>query len=672
MSIFPTLIETRDRTCTTGGLDALDDFWYNIAGTGTKSGVTISEKTALKYLTVARCVMLISADLARLPLILYKKYPNGSKERVLDHPLYDIMHNKPNPETNSFLWRESGSGHVELWGNHYSSIQRHPITGDIQALWQIENPGTVTVKRDQKGNIYYEWYSRFGRSVSNNVDLESLGGGIQKIQKYKKDVFHVPGFGFNGLIGLSTIGIIRESVGLGLANDEFASRYFSNGMHIGGVMNVPHDLGDKKDEYLAALKKEYGGLAESHGVLVTQNDETFTQLKMPLKDAQFLEGRRFQKTELCGFYGVPPHKVGIHEKNANRSNLEQENQNYVDGCLIHRIVRNETCMSNQLLTQAERKEGLFFEYLVDGLLRGDSQARAEYYNKIFQIGGISPNEIRAKENMNPDPSDAADQKYVMLNMVPLEQAGDLAAPVKPEEKSVRSLIEYRSLVARDRITRQYMPLFLKAAERIINLEGNAVKNKVAKFRKLRAKSDMEKWLDGFYRDMPAKIKRELGPVFRSFSEAIIAESVTELGIESVNLDKFVSDYIDTYALRHTSSSHGQLVSLLEGELDDLEVRVDEWSEKRPDKIARNETIRASNAVYQAVAFSAGFSTVWRIRGAKTCKFCREFNGKRVASGQSFVNDGDEVSPKGETPMKIRGMKTHPPLHQGCDCYLGIA
>ena len=145
----------------------------------------------------------------------------------------------------------------------------------------------------------------------------------------------------------------------------------------------------------------------------------------------------------------------------------------------------------------------------------------------------------------------------------------------------------------------------------------------------------------------------------------------DVGI-SDDLERFIDDYSTRYAERHTESSLGQLTALLKEDLDALEVRVDEWAETRPEKIASNETIRASNAVYQAVAFGAGLTTVWKIRGAKTCPFCKSLAGKRVASGQSFVDDGDELNPDGaEAPMKIRGMKAHPPLHRGCDCYLGI-
>jgi len=656
MGIFPTLIEKRKA----GTRGELDDFWYNAISPETRAGTQVSEKTALKYLTVFACVSLIAADLARLPLILYRRLSDNSKKREMDHPLYDILHNVTNPEMTSFQWREAGEGHCLLWGNHYSIIERSGLSRTIKALWPLDNPGGVEVKRNRNDKIIYKW-----RDNKNNENIMP-----------KEKIFHVPGFGFNGIKGMSMIALAREAIGVGLAAEEFGARFFGDGMHLGGTITLDRDLGDAEKDYKAALKKEYAGLGKSHGVLLLQNGEVYTPFKMPLEDAQYLETRNHQKIEICGMYHVPPHKIAIHGQNSNYNNLEQENASYVDSCLMHWLIRWEQCISHQLLTAEERRAGLFVEFLVEGLLRGDSQARSEYYNKIFQIGAITPNEIRAKENMNP--IDGGDSSFVQLNLIPLDQAGEM--PASGDQSAGRSnlpMLENRSIHARDRITQQYYPLFLRASERIVDLEANAVKNKIKKFRKQRQKVEMEKWLNEFYNNLPEKIKREIGPVFQSFSEAIINESAAEIGIEpgKIELKQFVTDYIETYSKRHASSSIGQLTALLRdeaAELDALEERVDEWSETRPEKIARNETTRAGNGIFQAVAFSVGLSTVWRIRGAKTCPYCRSLNGKRVRNGESFAKDGSELNPKdGNGPMKIKGMKAHPPLHQACDCWLSI-
>jgi HK97 family phage portal protein len=669
MGILPSLIERRSTWIT-------DDFYYTTApGPSSEAGVRVDEKTALKYLTVYACVSLIAGDVGRLPLNLYRKRSDGGKETVTDHPLYDLLHNAPNPEMTSFHWREASQGHLLLWGNHFSFIERAK-NGQIIGLWPLPDPGRVNVRR-LNDQLVYEY----------TVEGE-------QVRRRRDQIFHIPGYGFNGLVGMSMISLAREAVGMGLAAEQFGSRYFGEGTHPSGLLSLPAevDLGDNEEKYKDAIRSQYSGLGKSHTLMVLQNGEEYKPLTIPLDDAQFLETRDHQKVEVCGMYHVPPHKIALHGQNSNYNNLEQENSSYVDSCLMHWLVRWESTISQQLLTPEERKSGLFFEFLVQGLLRGDSKARSDYYMKMFQTGAMSPNDILAKENLNP--IDGGEKHFVQLNMIPLDQAGEIqqTAPtqetpkidtkeeVEAEKKASaqffsrsdrKFITEKRSIQHRDRIARRYHPLFVRAAGKIVNREGLAVKRQVKKEMGERATGDMAQWLDEFYRNMPEYIKDELGPVFISFADAIIDAAVGEIGLDDPpDMRKFVSDYIDVYAKRHVGSSLGQLRELLEGELTELENRVDEWAETRPEKIATNETVRGSSAVYQAVAFSAGLATVWRIRGAETCPYCQELNGRRVRSGEFFAVDGDKIDPSaGDGPMKIYGMRAHPPLHQGCDCYL---
>uniref|UniRef100_A0A6M3L1C7 Putative portal protein n=1 Tax=viral metagenome TaxID=1070528 RepID=A0A6M3L1C7_9ZZZZ len=477
------------------------------------------------------------------------------------------------------------------------------------------------------------------------------------------------------------IGLARETVGLGLAASEFHSRFYGDGTHPSVIVTIPPEvnLGDSEKEYKERLKMTISGLKNAHGVAVFANGETANRLTMPLKDAQFVESTQANDMKICGFYHVPPHKAALFSKNTNRNNMEQENQSYVDSCLIHWTTRWEQAISHQLLTPEERRDGLFFEFNLSGLLKGDTEARGEFYKTLFNMG-YPLNRILAKENENP--VEGGDEGYIQLNMIPISKSGDLADKQieggnDNEGASVRRFAEKRSLLVRDRLARQYHPLFLRAAEKIVNRERLAVKREIGKQEKERAKSDMETWLNNFYRALPEYIKTEIGPVFQSFARAVADASAEEIGVDldESEIARFTGDYIERYAQRHAGGSLGQLTAILrdkEKELSDLEVRVDEWGETRAEKIATNETVRGSNAIFQLAAFSAGLGTFWRIRGAKTCPYCKELNGRRVRSGESFVNDGDELNPEGGTgPMKIRGMKAHPPLHQGCDCYLSV-
>jgi len=192
----------------------------------------------------------------------------------------------------------------------------------------------------------------------------------------------------------------------------------------------------------------------------------------------------------------------------------------------------------------------------------------------------------------------------------------------------------------------------------------------------RADFNFETWFEQFYAEqMAGYILQEAKPLFRAFAEAVWDVSVKEIGVDSLTqaeFERFVEEYTDIYVGRHIKSSKGQIRSL-QAAIDDIEQRMDEWIEKRPEKISTNETTRLSNAIAVAVYFAAGLSVVWQIRGPKTCPYCKSLAGKRISRGEAFVDDGDlikvEQDGKWQT-MKINGLKQNPPLHQGCDCYTG--
>lgn len=380
--------------------------WTNLTSRRTKAGVNVTEENSIKYLTVLACVTLLSGDMGSLPLILYKKREK-SRDRATDHPGYRLGHDQPNPEMAAFTFREAGQGHACLWGNHYSVIERDRYTGLVKALWPIKNPAGVTVRRDDRNRLVYAWRDENGNQQ----------------ERFKKDIFHVPGFSFDGLVGLSNISLARETIGFGLAMEEFGARFFGQGMNMAGVISLEGGFGDSEKQYKEALKEEYAGLGSSHGLLVLGNGEKYERLAIPMADAQFIESRRFQKIEICGMYHIPPHKIGVYEKNTNRSNTEQENQAYIDTALMHWIRRWESAFNLQVITEADRKAGYYYEFLLDALLRGDSAARANYYTKRWQVGSMSANDIREKEN--EDPVEGGDEYFVPSNFVPLSRIGEM-------------------------------------------------------------------------------------------------------------------------------------------------------------------------------------------------------------------------------------------------------
>jgi HK97 family phage portal protein len=540
----------------------------------------------------------------------------------------------------------------------------------IRGLWPLLSSRMELFRMDS-GELIYRY---------------NLSDGTHK--NFAKDmILRISGFSHSGLLGYQPVKKNTEAIGLALALQEYFARFFGNGAVPPAALEHPGKLSQEAQD---RLKKNwntlYQGLSNSQRIGILEEGMTLKTFGVSPEDAQAIDARKFQIDEVCRVFNMPPHMLKSLDK-ATYSNIEEQGLEFVIYTLRPWLVRFEQTYSTQLLNEKERKR-YFFEHNVSGLLRGDIEKRYAAYVQAISNGLMNADEVRELENMNPQADGQGEKYYVPLNWIPKEDAGiqleqmKEPPPAKEPEETVEELksfwttkTEKRSVIERDRIIKQYMPLFKQAAQRIVNREAIAVKKEVKKYAEKRANPALKKWLEDFYSRQSEYIKEQIGPVFRSFAEAIQSASAREIGVDDGMTDElfnFVTEYIDRYAERHTESSRGQLLSLLEEEVESLEVRVDEWRETRPDKIATNETVRESNAVFQFVAFSAGLKTVWRIRGAATCPYCRELSGRAVATGQSFVVDGQELNPKGaDAPMKIRGIKTHPPLHRGCDCYLSV-
>lgn len=652
MGIIPNFLKSRKKRST------LRNVWGLIAKTNTSAGVPVDEVSSLKYLTVYACVSLIAGDIARLPLIIYQKMEDGSKRKALNHPLYDLLHNTPNEEISSFNWRETVQAQLLLWGNSYNLVQRNPFSGEVLSISPIENPGGMVVKRTNKG-IIYEWYE-----------------DGEKIVKQRKDILHLAGFGFNGLMGISNISLAKEAIGLGLAAESFGSTYFSNGNHPSGIVTLPMEAQPmeeaEEEEYLKALKKQYSGLGKHHQMMVFQNGEKYQQVTIPLNDCQFLESRNFQKDEICGMFHVPPHKIAKHGQNSNYNNLEQENQGYLDSCLTHWTTRWEQTLSQQLLRKDERQQGFYIEFLIAGFLKGDMKARAEFYRTLFNMG-YPLNRILNKENENP--VDGGNQGFIPLNMIHMDKADEVLNVGSKKETKALPLpkIETRSIIARDRISGQYYPLIERAIEDVIAIEIAGISNKINSV-------SLEDEIKSFYDEFPKIVINRISPVLSSLGIAIRDSAAEDMGVEpeSIDIDKFISDYIDGYGNRHSKDSRNQLLKLIrDGDERSIETRneqvierLKEWRTLRPEKVVDNEIVRVTCAVFQHSVHYVGHSIVWRTRG-KSCPFCNSLSGKRVSTGGLFLGKGESIDIDGLKPFKSKGIKRHPPLHKGCDCYLEI-
>jgi HK97 family phage portal protein len=361
--------------------------------------VTVTEATALRYPAVWAAVQCIAGDVASLPFFHYRKR-GEAKERYTTSKLYTVLHDEFNPEMTAFTGRETMTAHLLLWGNAYAEIVRNDI-GQVTQLWPIE-PSRVMPERDERtGGIIYRVLKDDGTEV--RVPAERI--------------LHVVGLGFNGLMGYSVIGMMRESLGVGLAAERLGGQVMERGAKYSGFFEHPRTLG------ATALKNIKESIASDlpGSYRILEEGMTYKAGSMPLRDAQFMELRGFQITEVARIFGVPPHKLG-DLTHATFSNIEEQNIDYVIGTLRRWLVRWEKECNRKLIAPLEKKLQ-FTEHLVDGLLRGNIQSRYQAYAQGVNNGFLSPNDIRKFENLDPIPG--GDTYLVQGAMVPLDRLDDL-------------------------------------------------------------------------------------------------------------------------------------------------------------------------------------------------------------------------------------------------------
>lgn len=391
---------------------------YGIAGLPTgistsSSGKYVTPTTAMQMTAVNACVRVLSESVAQLPLNTYKLEPDGNKTKDYEHPLYFLLHDEPNPEMTSFVFRETLMAHLLLWGNAYAQIIRDGM-GRVTALYPLI-PDRMTVKRNDSGQIYYEY---------NYTSDDAMQHSFKTIQLPPRQVLHIPGMGFDGLVGMSPISYARNAIGMAMAAEESGAKFYSNGSQVSGVLEVPTVLSDDAYKRLKeSWNAKYNGSNNAGKTAILEQGTKFTQMTVNPADAQFLETRKFQIDEIARIYRIPPHMIGDLE-HATFSNIEHSALEYVKYTLEPWLIRWEQALSRCLLSPKEKQDGVFFKFNVDGLMRGDYQSRMQGYATGIQNGFMSPNDVRELENMDRIPDElGGDKYYVNGNMMPLDMAG---------------------------------------------------------------------------------------------------------------------------------------------------------------------------------------------------------------------------------------------------------
>ena len=399
---------------------------------GTTSGKAVTERSAMQMTAVYSCVRILAEAVAGLPLNLYHYTGDGGKEKAIGHPLYLLLHDEPNPEMSSFVFRETLMTHLLLWGNAYAQIIRNG-KGEVVALYPLM-PNKMTVDRDERGQLYYS-YQR-----SND---EAVRSKDQTVILRPSDVLHIPGLGFDGLVGYSPIAMAKNAIGMAIACEEYGAKFFANGAAPGGVLEHPGTIKDPQ-RVRESWQSTFGGSGNANKIAVLEEGMKYTPIGISPEQAQFLETRKFQINEIARIFRVPPHMVGDLEK-SSFSNIEQQSLEFVKYTLEPWVIRWEQSIQRTLLTQ-EEKSAYFVKFNLEGLLRGDYQSRMNGYATARQNGWMSANDIRELENLDRIPAEEGGDLYLINgNMLPLKQAGAFAdTTTTGEEDSDEKILELES------------------------------------------------------------------------------------------------------------------------------------------------------------------------------------------------------------------------------------
>lgn len=640
------------------------------------TGMHITPERSMGLAAVLNAVTLIAGTVGSLPLPVFQWGENGGKIRAVDHPLYPVLHNKPNRIMIPMVFWELMMVGLLLRGNAYAEKEFNSYM-DVVALWPIpSNRVKPSAIEDGRGGIAYEITRKSG----------------QMYKATDATIFHIPGLGFDGVEGKSPVTLAREAIALGIAGESVAAKMFANGLKPSVTLKMPEKFESLSENARKNLQQDfsdkYGGVENTGKPMILEDGWDMTAFTIPPADAQFIENRKFQVEEVARMFNCPPHKLKELSR-ATFSNIEQQNNEFTMDCIRPWLVRLEQSMTLQLFRMADQNS-YFAKFDMDELQRGDQASRGAFYECLWRMGALNADEAREREDFNP--KDQKSPYYVPVNYMPEGQAqaptnepptgpDDLQNNAEPPKTESRSAEQRRSSAQRITIRNSYRRIFADAGARVMRGEKRNVMNAVKKYGDDQAK--LLGWMDNYYRnDHQAFIKKEFAGPFYSLAEAIqpvAAERVNYTEDITPRVQRAVHDHLDGFAYRQSLYSLNALTELVkakrstrddgeEAELsDDFEERLDSWGEQRPDAMSRWETVRTDGMVAALIFAAAGFAAlVWACNSEKPCAACEEMDGTEVRNGDSFMSsdatmivDGADFSPSWDVVT--------PPIHDCCGC-----
>jgi HK97 family phage portal protein len=470
-------------------------------GAPASSGEVVNEVTVLGLTTYLACIKNISEDVAKLPFGIYKRLKRG-REEIPDHPVTTLLHFQPNDEMTAFSFREVLTSHALGWGNAFAEIVRdgagHPIE-----LWPLDPTAVQEVRtQDVEKRLIYL---------------------VHGVPVPHRNVFHFHPLGYDGLTGYNLPRLVKDPLGNALAAQAFAGAFFGNSTSTSGVIEVPDAMSEPAFKHLReSFFQRYAGSGNQWKPIILEQGAKFNPTSTEPQKSQMIEVFQHSVEEICRLFRMPPHKVQ-HLLRATFSNIEMQALEYVTDCLLGWVVRWEQEVWRKLLSK-EEKRTLYAKHNLEMLLRGDTAARTTFYREMFNIGAVSDNDIREKEDMNP--IEGGDTYFVNSALIPLDMAATgehfkakqaAEGPKTPEQTPktpAKPPADDHRIEILGRVAAAHTRLLKDALEALLQSEYD----KVSRASK---SSDFGAWAAAFYGETHRiTIEHRLKPIMEAFDTSV--------------------------------------------------------------------------------------------------------------------------------------------------------
>ena len=623
-------------------------------GYETPSGVTVNHDKALGITAFWAGVRMISQTVACLPLEVYENLGNKKYRKAEEHPAHKVLYTRPNKYMTPFTYKEIRTAHCLTWGNSYAEIERDGGDRPV-ALWPLLPDRTGAEFRN--GEKYYY------------TDINGV-----RVWLAADKVLHVPGLGFDGIQGYNVIKVHRDSLGLTVAANEYGAQFFGNSARPSGYIKHP---GNPQKDDRDQLREEWGqahqGLTKAQRTAVLWGNMEWHPISVPPEEAQFLQSRELQIEEVARILNINPILLQHHHKATSwGSGIAQFLIAYSKFTITPWLEREEDVCNWDLFKEGERGR-YYVKYNESALLRGDMETQAKVLEIKRRNGVINADEWRELDEENPLPDGQGQIYLVPLNMAPLDQIS-LKEETKPPGTNNRTR-ERRSIVMRQRLRDAHLSTFEDGARRYLKRDTEAFTKAIK--RAFEQGGDpqvaLKRWIEEFYPGQEQYIGRVMLPLVTALSAVVAAEAAEEVAADAVEITAFANQYTENLARREAGSSRGQILSIMavvpDEELQEaLTTRVAEWEEKRPGKVAADETVRVAAGAARFAWTAAGMSyLVWRANPG-ACEFCQSLDGTRIGIKEYFLVPGESVTPSEKPGGLVAGANiATPPIHQGCRC-----